>query len=162
MLDVAEAALDTAHDHAATSRDAAALRLTLMSALLLAAILLSGAGMMAVTRRVIRPLHVLRDAMLKFAGGDLSVTVSFTDQKDEIGALAGALAVFRRQAADKGGDRAGPAAPEYAHGGAPAGGRGTYRQFQCASPQCPGCAERGFRADDSGVRRDGSHLHAQQ
>jgi len=101
MLDVAEAALDTAHDHAATSRDAAALRLTLMSALLLAAILLSGAGMMAVSRRVIRPLHVLRDAMLKLACGDLSVAAPFTDRKDEIGALAGALAVFRQQAADK-------------------------------------------------------------
>jgi methyl-accepting chemotaxis protein len=101
MLDVAESALDTAHDHAATSRDAAALRLALMSALLLVAILLSGAGMMAVSRRVIRPLHVLRDAMLKLAGGDLSVEAPFTDRKDEIGALAGALAVFRRQATDK-------------------------------------------------------------
>ena len=101
MLDVAEAALSTARNQAVAGRDAAMLRLALMSALLLAAMLLSGASIMAVSRRVIRPLHVLRDAMLKLAGGELTVEAPFTDRGDEIGALAGALAVFRRQAVDK-------------------------------------------------------------
>jgi methyl-accepting chemotaxis protein len=101
MLDVADAALDTARDHAASAREAAMVRLALVGALLLAAILLSGASIMAVSRRVIRPLHVLRDAMQKLAGGDLTVEAPFTERGDEIGALGGALAVFRQQAVEK-------------------------------------------------------------
>lgn len=50
MLDVAEAALNTARDQAASGRDAETVRLALVSALLLAAILLSGASIMAVRR----------------------------------------------------------------------------------------------------------------
>ena len=101
MLDVAEAALNTARDQATATRATATVRLGLVCALLLAAIVLSGASIVAVSRRVIRPLHVLRDAMLKLAGGDLTVEAPFTDRGDEIGALAGALAVFRRQAIEK-------------------------------------------------------------
>jgi methyl-accepting chemotaxis protein len=44
---------------------------------------------------------VLRDAMLKLASGDLAVEAPYTDRGDEIGALAGALAVFRQQAVEK-------------------------------------------------------------
>ena len=57
--------------------------------------------MMAVARRVIRPLHNMRDAMLKVAAGDLHVDTGYAERQDEIGALAGALETFKQQAADK-------------------------------------------------------------
>ena len=44
-----------------------------------------------VTRRVIKPLHNMRDAMLKVASGDLAVDTGYAARGDEIGALAGAL-----------------------------------------------------------------------
>jgi methyl-accepting chemotaxis protein len=58
-------------------------------------------AMMAVTRRVIRPLHNIRDAMLKVASGDLAVETGYEQRADEIGALAGALNIFKQQAEDK-------------------------------------------------------------
>ena len=57
--------------------------------------------MMIVTRRVIKPLHNMRDAMLKVAAGDLHVDTGYAARHDEIGALAGALETFKQQAADK-------------------------------------------------------------
>jgi methyl-accepting chemotaxis protein len=101
MLDVANTALAAAHDHAAAAQADAAIRLAWVAALLLGAIILSAGSIIMVDRRVVRPLHSLRDAMLKLAGGDLSIEAPFTDRKDEIGALAGALAIFHKQAADK-------------------------------------------------------------
>jgi len=57
--------------------------------------------MMLIGRRVIKPLHVIRDAMLRVAGGDLTAEASFPGRKDEIGALAGALGTFKQNAEDK-------------------------------------------------------------
>ena len=57
--------------------------------------------MMLVTRRVIKPLHNMRDAMLKVAAGDLAVDTGYAARQDEIGALAGALETFKQQAEDK-------------------------------------------------------------
>ena len=65
------------------------------------ALALTFGAMMAVTRRVIRPLHTMRDAMLKVAAGDLTVDTGYAERRDEIGALAGALETFKQQAADK-------------------------------------------------------------
>ena len=56
---------------------------------------------MIVARRVIMPLHTMRDAMLKVAAGDLHVDTGYAARHDEIGALAGALETFKQQAADK-------------------------------------------------------------
>src|SRR5260370_26475249 len=57
--------------------------------------------MMIVSGRVIKPLHGIRDAMLKVAAGDLSVDAGYSERHDEIGALAGALATFKQQAVEK-------------------------------------------------------------
>src|SRR5260370_27293452 len=57
--------------------------------------------MRGVTRRVIKPLHKMRDAMLKVAVGDLTVDTGYGERRDEIGALAGALETFKQQAQDK-------------------------------------------------------------
>jgi methyl-accepting chemotaxis protein len=98
---LADAALAAAKDHASTQRAGALQSLLLQLTLLLAAVGLTGAAMLAVSRRVITPLHRIRDAMLKVAGGDLSVDSGYLDRKDEIGALAGALETFKQQAIDK-------------------------------------------------------------
>ena len=70
-------------------------------ALLVGALALAFAAMTIVTRRVIKPLHTMRDAMLKVAAGDLHVDTGYAARHDEIGALAGALETFKQQAADK-------------------------------------------------------------
>ncbi|MCP3396625.1 methyl-accepting chemotaxis protein [Bradyrhizobium sp. CCGB20] len=98
---LADAALQAAKDHSAAQRASAVQLLIVNSALLVAAILLTGAAMLAVSRRVITPLHRIRDAMLKVAGGDLGVDSGYLDRKDEIGSLAGALETFKQQAIDK-------------------------------------------------------------
>jgi methyl-accepting chemotaxis protein len=98
---VAEAALDAAKDHTAVQRAAAQRSLAMQLGLLAIAIALTVGAMMAVTRRVTTPLHNMRDAMLKVAGGDLSVDTGYAERSDEIGALAGALETFKQQANDK-------------------------------------------------------------
>jgi methyl-accepting chemotaxis protein len=98
---VAEAALDAAKEQSAMLYSTARSALTLQLALLAAAIALTVGAMTMVTRRVIKPLHNMRDAMLKVASGDLVVDTGYAGRGDEIGALAGALDTFKQQAADK-------------------------------------------------------------
>ena len=98
---VAEAALDAAKERAAELRSSAMRSLFVQLALLIAAVVLAAGAMVTVTRRVIKPLHNMRDAMLKVAAGDLSVETGYTSRQDEIGGLAGALETFKQQAADK-------------------------------------------------------------
>ncbi|TYL74821.1 methyl-accepting chemotaxis protein [Bradyrhizobium cytisi] len=101
VVKLADTALQAAKDHAAVQRAGALQSLLVQLALLIAAIVLTGAAMLAVSRRVITPLHRIRDAMLKVAGGDLAVDSGYLDRQDEIGALAGALETFKQQAIDK-------------------------------------------------------------
>jgi methyl-accepting chemotaxis protein len=101
LLKVAEAALDAAKEHAAAQRGAAERDLVLQLVLLAIAVGVAVASMMAVGARVIRPLQSIRDAMLRVADGDLSAETSFTARRDEIGALAGALATFKQNAVEK-------------------------------------------------------------
>jgi methyl-accepting chemotaxis protein len=101
LLGVAEAAIEAAKEHAAEQHGAAMFDLSLQLGLLTLAIAVSAGAFLAVGRRVIAPLHKLRDAMLRVAGGDLSVEVGFADRRDEIGALSGALATFKQNAVEK-------------------------------------------------------------
>jgi methyl-accepting chemotaxis protein len=98
---VAERALDEAKSHASAQWSAARRSLTLQLVLLASALAVALGSMIAVSRRVIIPLQAIRDAMLKVAGGDLAVDVGDVERGDEIGALAGALGTFKRQAAEK-------------------------------------------------------------
>jgi methyl-accepting chemotaxis protein len=100
-VDVAQAALEAAKDHSAAQSSAAMHSLILQLSLLFAAIALTVGSMMAISRRVITPLHSIRDAMLKVASGDLAVETGYVERRDEIGALAGALETFKQQAAEK-------------------------------------------------------------
>lgn len=98
---VAERALDQAIDRAANHIAVAQRALAMQTAFLLIAVAAAIGSMIAVTRRVIVPLNGIRDAMLKVAGGDLSVEAGYTERRDEIGALAGALETFKHQALEK-------------------------------------------------------------
>ena len=98
---VAERALDTAKDYGLAQHAEAERSLVLQLVLLASALALTFGTMMAVSRRVIRPLHTMRDAMLKVAAGDLAVDTGYAQRRDEIGALAGALETFKQQAMDK-------------------------------------------------------------
>jgi len=98
---VADAALEAARAYSAAQHSAALRSLVAQLVLLLAAIALTFGAMMLVGRRVIRPLHKMRDAMLKVAAGDLTVSTGYDSRRDEIGALAGALETFKQQAQDK-------------------------------------------------------------
>jgi methyl-accepting chemotaxis protein len=98
---LAERALDEAKRHASAQWSSAQQSLILDLTLLAAALVLAMGSMMVVGRRVIKPLHVIRDGMLKVAAGDLSVDAGYTERRDEIGSLAGALASFKQQAVEK-------------------------------------------------------------
>src|SRR4051794_24609967 len=87
---VAEAALDAARTHTLEQRSGAQRALIVQLTMLALAVGLAFGAIMLVSRRVIRPLNTIRDAMLKVAGGDLAVDSGYLDRKDEIGALAGA------------------------------------------------------------------------
>jgi methyl-accepting chemotaxis protein len=100
-VNVAEAALDAAKEHSQAQYASARYSLIVQLMLLTGAIVLTGGAMTLVTRRVIKPLHNMRDAMLKVASGDLAVDTGYTARSDEIGALAGALDTFKQQAMDK-------------------------------------------------------------
>jgi methyl-accepting chemotaxis protein len=98
---VAEAALDAAKDHAALLYSKAQRSLVMQLLLLAGALALAFGAQVIIARRVITPLHNMRDAMLKVAAGDLGVDTGYAARNDEIGALAGALETFKQQAADK-------------------------------------------------------------
>jgi methyl-accepting chemotaxis protein len=98
---VAEGALEAAKNYTLEQRGAAQRALVAQLVLLALAIGLALGAIMLVSRRVIRPLNTIRDAMLKVAGGDLGVDSGNLARKDEIGALAGALETFKQQATDK-------------------------------------------------------------
>jgi HAMP domain-containing protein len=100
-VEVAEAAHNAAKDHTAVQRSLALRSLVLQLTLVAAALALTFGAMIAVSRRVIRPLHNMRDAMLKVAADDLSVDTCHIERRDEIGALADALETFKHEAVDK-------------------------------------------------------------
>ena len=95
VLAVADTALDVAKEHTA-ARQADAMRSLLLALGLLAAALIVVFGMLLlVSRRVTGPLRQIQQAMLKLAGGDLSVVLPGLDRKDEIGDVANAIERFK-------------------------------------------------------------------
>ncbi len=98
---VAEKALDAAKEHGVKLHQEALRELIIKLGLLIAAITIAALSIVAVTKRVIGPLHQVRDAMLKVAAGDLSANVAFAERSDEIGALAKALGTFKQSAVEK-------------------------------------------------------------
>ncbi|HEX4194477.1 MAG TPA: HAMP domain-containing protein, partial [Stellaceae bacterium] len=101
QLDVVLAALDAANDRAVELRGEALRSLGLELVFVALAMIVALGSMLVIGRRVIRPLHAIRDAMVKLAGGDLTVDVGNAERQDEIGALFGTLAIFRDNAVEK-------------------------------------------------------------
>jgi methyl-accepting chemotaxis protein len=101
LLEVSIAALDAASDRAAELRNAALHTLLVQLGLLITALALAAGSFIAIGSRVIRPLHAIRDAMVKLAGGNLDVDVGASVRRDEIGALFGTLATFKDNAIEK-------------------------------------------------------------
>jgi methyl-accepting chemotaxis protein len=95
MLDVAEASLTAANDRAEAMHIHAGETLIVDLTLLALVVAGSAASLLAVSRRVIRPLNAVRDSMKMLAGGTLTETRSFHYHDDEIGALAGTMHVFQ-------------------------------------------------------------------
>jgi methyl-accepting chemotaxis protein len=92
---VAEVALEVAKEHAAQQYAGTLGKLGAQLGLLATAVMFAAGMMLVVSRRVTGPLHMIQEAMLKLAGGDLSARVSFAGRKDEIGALGSAMEVFK-------------------------------------------------------------------
>jgi methyl-accepting chemotaxis protein len=101
MVLVAEGALDAAREYASDQYGAAQRGLVFGILMFVAALVFSLGALMAVSRHVLQPLRVMRDAMLKVAAGDLSAEANYSHRQDEIGALSGALGTFKQNAADK-------------------------------------------------------------
>jgi HAMP domain-containing protein len=100
-VSVAEPALEEAKSRALALRSAAEESLIFQPSLLAGALALALVSMMTLSRCLINPLHAIRDAMLQVAAGDLSVDAGYAERHDEIGVLAGSLAVFKQQAIAK-------------------------------------------------------------
>jgi methyl-accepting chemotaxis protein len=101
LLDVSEAALDVAKDHAAAQRAEAIRHLVFQLGLLALALVLTAGMMLAVSRRVTGPLRTIQQAMLRLAGGDFNVVLPGLSRKDEIGDVANAVERFKVVAVEK-------------------------------------------------------------
>jgi len=66
-----------------------------------AAILISLSGIYMVVARIANPIQRITDAMRTLAAGDAQSAVPFTGRHDEIGAMAGAVEVFRENAIER-------------------------------------------------------------
>ncbi|TGD98389.1 methyl-accepting chemotaxis protein [Methylobacterium nonmethylotrophicum] len=80
---------------AARSAQAATRQLMLYAGLLVSSLILAAGGIAFVSRGVIRPLSAITDAAQRLAQGDTAVAIPGRGRRDEIGALAGAVQVFR-------------------------------------------------------------------
>ena len=81
-------------DAADNARETATL-LTLEWVLLFAGIALAGAIAFFTARSIVKPVTSMTEAMTELAGGKLDTDVPALDKKDEIGAMAGSVQVFK-------------------------------------------------------------------
>jgi methyl-accepting chemotaxis protein len=95
VSEVASVALKALNERAAAVASNATTTLVQYSALFLGALLLVGFGFVMVRSRVTGPIADMTQAMRAMADGDLSVAVPHGTRHDEIGAMAGALTVFK-------------------------------------------------------------------
>jgi methyl-accepting chemotaxis protein len=100
LLAVPETALAVAREYAWRQRYAAGWDLGIQSLLLAGAMVLAAGMMLVVSHRVSGPLRQIQEAMLRVARGDNAAEVSFAGRKDEIGALASAMQVFKDSMAE--------------------------------------------------------------
>ena len=97
----ANIAVDLARDHAADRASRAQQLLWLKGTLGIVVVFISVMGLLLVTRRVARPINQLTEVMKRLANGDHQVEIAGQDRRDEIGAMAQAVAVFKQNAVEK-------------------------------------------------------------
>ena len=98
LIAVPNAATAMAQRYATQNARFARVALMLQGALMLTALLVGGLGMLLVRRRVTRPIQAITATMRHLAAGDMSVSVPNAERRDEIGAMANAVAVFKQNA----------------------------------------------------------------
>ncbi|GGF48470.1 methyl-accepting chemotaxis protein [Azorhizobium oxalatiphilum] len=92
-------AVDSLAEVAEATSSAATTSLILYTLLLVAAVLIAVTGLLVVVRRVTRPISHLTDTMQVLASGNLAVDIPNTSRRDEIGAMAKAMLVFKEEMA---------------------------------------------------------------
>ncbi|MGH6797831.1 MAG: HAMP domain-containing protein, partial [Roseiarcus sp.] len=85
--------VDSAHEENARAR------MVYLAALIAVALIAISATWLA-SNRISRPVVVMAGAMRKLAGGDLSTETLYAGRRDEIGAIAAALQVFKETAVE--------------------------------------------------------------
>jgi signal transduction histidine kinase len=101
LVEVANIAVDLSDADAHSELDAARRNLVIQLGTMLLSL---GFGLFAtffISRRIARPMARITETMRLVADGDMDCDVPFGDRADEIGELARALAVFRRNALEK-------------------------------------------------------------
>jgi methyl-accepting chemotaxis protein len=101
LLGVLYAAGTASEAHTKAAIDRSVREMTYIFGLMALGIIFAIGCSWAMIVRVVRPLQQMRDAMKKIAGGDLSVVVPGLERKDEIGAMANTVVVFRDAAVEK-------------------------------------------------------------
>ncbi|MCZ7659945.1 MAG: methyl-accepting chemotaxis protein [Xanthobacteraceae bacterium] len=102
VADEIVAAASTRHDQATASFEASQARTkALIMGVGVAAILLGIALALLIGRSITGPLKGLAGAMERLAAGDISVDIPATEAKDEIGAMARTVIVFRDNAIER-------------------------------------------------------------
>src|SRR5580704_5969206 len=101
LADVANTAVDLADDRAREELDAARRNLVVQLGIMLLSLGFGCFATFFISRRIARPMARITETMRLVADGDMACDVPFGDRADEIGELARALAVFRRNALEK-------------------------------------------------------------
>jgi methyl-accepting chemotaxis protein len=110
----AEIAVQTALQqfHAAADKNGAAKEATIQAAIatvtqvviglaMLLVVAIASLGYVTVARGVARPITALNEVMTKLSSGDLNVEVPYASRLDEVGAMAKAVEVFKRNAIER-------------------------------------------------------------
>jgi methyl-accepting chemotaxis protein len=87
LLNVAEIALVTVKDYAAEQRSNAQWRLFMQLGFVAAALALAAMMTLMISSRVIAPLQMIQNLMLKLAGGDFNAELPRVTRKDEVGQI---------------------------------------------------------------------------
>jgi methyl-accepting chemotaxis protein len=95
VVDLGNVALRLMAERAESQNRAAHLALLLDGLLVAAATALTAAGFIIASRRISRPIRQMTAAMRRLAAHDLSADIPDASRRDEIGAMAAALQVFR-------------------------------------------------------------------
>ena len=102
MLSEAPAtALDALKKQAHAVADRACTDLIRGLVILGATIAVASCGVVVTVRRVIGPLHVMRDTLQRLAAGESSTHIPYLGRQDEMGAMADAAEAFKRSVLDR-------------------------------------------------------------